>query len=123
MRGIRHRPRTDLKGRKKENITRIRVVFCEYDRNDNVTDFSLKAVLDNLKLPLEPTMVVQTSRGKYHLYWCISDDWPADTDGVRDFTNVMERMVETYHSDQTPWIYLGCFGSPGIITANMSRMR
>ena len=67
---------------KKGNIRRFRAVFCEYDRKDGAPDFSLKTILYNLNLPLEPTIIIETSPGKYHFYWCVSDDWLATEDGI-----------------------------------------
>ena len=79
---------TDERGRKKENIIRVRAVFQEDDDG-----------FDG-KFPLEPSIVVETSPGHSHRYWLIADVWPADERGHADFTTVMERMVETYGSDR-----------------------
>jgi hypothetical protein len=52
---------TDGKGRKKENITRVRAVFQEDDDGfDGV-------------FPLEPSMVVESSPGHFHRYWLVAD--------------------------------------------------
>jgi hypothetical protein len=79
---------TDGKGRRSENITRVRAVWLE-DDNGFVGPF-----------PLEPSMVVETSPGHSHLYWLVRGEWPADEAGRTDFAAVMERMVESYRSDK-----------------------
>lgn len=60
-------PVFDQKGypkRRNEDITRVRAVFADWDKpNDPLPD-----------IPLEPTMVVQTSPGKFHWYWCLSGE-------------------------------------------------
>jgi Primase C terminal 2 (PriCT-2)/RepB DNA-primase from phage plasmid len=79
---------TDGKGRKSENITRVRAVFQE---DDNGFDGAF---------PLQPSFVVETSPEHFHRYWLVEDDWPADEQGCADFKAVMERMVESYGSDK-----------------------
>ena len=76
------------KGRKSEDITHVRAVWREADSPD------LPA------LPIEPTMVVETSPGHCHEYFAIRGDWPADEQGRKDFDGVLDRMVETYGSDK-----------------------
>ena len=77
------------RGRKSEDITHVRAVWREADSPD------LPA------LPIEPTMVVETSPGHCHEYFVIrGDDWPADEQGRKDFDGVLDRMVETYGSDK-----------------------
>jgi hypothetical protein len=78
----------DGKGRKSENIIRIRAVWHEDD--DGFTG----------PFPLPPSMVVETSPGHSHRYWLIDSNWPADEQGRIDFAAVMERMVESYGSDK-----------------------
>lgn len=48
-------------GRKKGDIVRIRGVFRERDRTENIS----LDIIEN-QLPVRPTMVVQSSPGKYH---------------------------------------------------------
>jgi hypothetical protein len=79
---------TDGKGRKSENIKRIRAVWQE---DDDGFDGAF---------PLNPSMVVETSPGHFHRYWLVADDWPTDERGRADFAAVMERMVESYGSDK-----------------------
>ena len=79
---------TDGKGRKSENIKRIRAVWQE---DDDGFDGAF---------PLHPSMVVETSPGHFHRYWLVADDWPTDERGRSDFAAVMERMIESYGSDK-----------------------
>src|SRR5262245_35956026 len=72
---------TDLTGRKSENITRIRAIWQEDDGGHGGP------------FPLEPSLVVESSPGKFHRYWLVSNTWPADEKGRADFAAVMERMV------------------------------
>ena len=70
------------KRRIKANVSRIRAVFCECDDG-----------LPKGGFPIEPTMMVETSPGKFHVYWA------CDGLSVEDFNRVMERMVADYGSD------------------------
>ena len=72
---------TDLKGRKKENITRIRALWQEADRGDEPT------------LPFEPHITVESSPGKYHRYVLVEG---APLERVR---GVQQRLVDDYGSD------------------------
>jgi len=72
---------TDGKGRKLENITRIRAIWHEEDTPCGK------------EFPLEPHMIVESSPGKFHRYWLV--------DGLEKdrFAGVMERMIRDYGSD------------------------
>jgi hypothetical protein len=100
---------TDLKARKEANIRRIRAIFVDYDRKDGAADISLDAVVARMNFPIEPTMIVGTSAGKYHFYWCISDMWQTDEQGKRLFHGIMARMVQSYHHDK------GCKDLPRVM--------
>jgi hypothetical protein len=78
---------TDLRGRKIENIRRVRCVFQEDDQGYSG------------QFPLDPSLTVESSPGRFHRYWLIADEWPADDDGRRDFRGVIERMIADYASD------------------------
>lgn len=56
---------TDGQGRRAENITKVRSVFADFDKG-LPRDFILK-----------PSLVVQSSPGKYQAYWSI-DGWSTD---------------------------------------------
>lgn len=55
---------TDLKGRKRENVTRVRSLFADLDGSPLGPIYQSK---------LKPHMIVESSPGKYHAYWLISD--------------------------------------------------
>jgi hypothetical protein len=71
---------TDCRGRKKENITRVRAVFQEDDG-------------DGKELAFIPNIVVESSPGKFHRYFILED---ATFD---DFTRIQQIMVDVYGSD------------------------
>jgi hypothetical protein len=79
---------TDGTGRKRENIKRVRAVWQEDDGGQAGP------------LPLEPSLVVETSPRHFHRYWLVRDDWPTDEQGRADFDALMERMVATHGSDK-----------------------
>jgi hypothetical protein len=79
---------TNGRGRKSEDIVRVRAVWRENDGGDLPP------------LPLEPSLVVETSPGHFHEYLLVTGDWPADKQGRADFDGVMERMVESWGSDK-----------------------
>ena len=72
---------TDLRGRKSENIIGVRAIWQEDD--DGFTD----------ELPLPPSVVIETSPGKFHRYWLTKDL------GLPEHRSVMERLVSDYGSD------------------------
>ncbi len=73
---------TDGKGRRAENVTRIRALFVDCDHG----------------LPdawhLEPSCVVETSPGKQHAYWSLL--FPID---AATFRNAQLRLIAHYDSD------------------------
>ena len=74
--------RTDGAGRKRENITSIRGVWRENDSGSTTA------------LPLEPSLIVESSPGKFHEYILTSDHWPADEQGSAEHRAAEERMIE-----------------------------
>jgi len=72
---------TDGQGRKLANIVRVRAVWAECDHGLPES------------WPLEPHAVVESSPGKYHVYWLV--------DGLsrEDFAGVMARLVRDWGSD------------------------
>jgi|GEM_PF-2787339 len=73
---------TDLKGRKKGNITHYRGVYFEND-----------AGIDPGTLPLKPTLIVQTSPGRNHLYFLTLAAPPVTDKTTKQFTAMMRYMV------------------------------
>jgi len=85
---------TDLKGGKRENITRARAFWQEDDEGQ-------KALIEGPHIP-QPSIVVKTSqsgeRSKYHRYWKIKD---GDCEGFQvAHQDIMNVMVERYGSDK-----------------------
>jgi hypothetical protein len=79
---------TDGMGRCIPNIVRIRAVWQE-------DDVGFKG-----EFPLPPSLVVESSQGRFHRYWLVADGWPADDQGRLDFEGVMARIVSDYGSDK-----------------------
>ena len=73
---------TDGKGRSIKNITRVRAVFADLD------GAPLAPVLK-----YNPSMVVESSPGKYHAYW-MTDSVPLD-----HFTNIQKAIAWKFQSD------------------------
>ena len=74
----------DGKGRKKENVKRIRALFADFDG----TALPEKWVL-------EPSIIVESSSNKYHIYWLLSDTLPLD-----DFKPLQKVIAEVLGSDE-----------------------
>lgn len=72
---------TDGRGRKKENITAIRALWQEADRGDEP------------ELPVEPHLVVRTSRGKRHRYILVRGA------PLEEFEAAQQVLVDHYGSD------------------------
>ncbi len=72
---------TDGKSRKKENITRVRTVFADFDKG-----------LPH-DLPLSPSIVVETSKGRYQYYW-LAVDLSFDA-----FYRVEESLIRRFRAD------------------------
>jgi hypothetical protein len=77
--------RTDLAGRKSENIIAVRAVWQEADDGYDGP------------FPLQPSIEVESSPGRFHRYW-LALDWPADAQGRANHAAVMERMIADYGS-------------------------
>lgn len=74
---------TDLKGRKVENITRVRAFFLDLDG----------APLDPVTAWEEPHIICETSPGRYHTFWLV-DDCPLDA-----FRQVQKDLIATFGGD------------------------
>lgn len=72
---------TDGRGRKLENIQRIRAIWHE-DDHGQARDF-----------PLQPHITVESSPGKYHRYWLV------DGLSLEQFRGVMNTLVRVHGSD------------------------
>lgn len=81
--------RTDGNGRSNDHIVQIRAVWHDHDKADEQPP----------EFPLTPTFVVETSKGKFHSYWIVNEDWSADDKGRLDFARIMHQMVGRFGSD------------------------
>jgi hypothetical protein len=63
----------------------IRAVYAEMDIGEALQAW-----------PLEPSIIVETSPDRYHVYWLVLADAPISGE---DFHGIMMRLVETYGSD------------------------
>jgi hypothetical protein len=75
---------TDGIGRKAENIVRVRAVFVDLD------GAPLQPVLRNR---VKPQIIVETSPGKFHVYWNVNG-MPLD-----DFSSVQKAVIQLYKAD------------------------
>jgi hypothetical protein len=72
---------TDGEGRGIDNIKRVRAVWQDDDKGFGDKNY-----------PLPPSVVIQSSPGRYHRYWLVEEDWPADERGREDFERAMVGM-------------------------------
>ncbi len=75
----------DGKGRRAENLRRIRCVFAELDQG-----------LPNKDWPLKPSLMVESSKGRFHVYWLVEEGTELTP---KQFRAVMERLVADWGSD------------------------
>ena len=75
------------KPRKAENITRARAVFADFDDASRDNLAALKCVA------LEPSILVESSPGKFHAYWLVND---METE---DFRPLQQAIVEKLGTD------------------------
>jgi P4 family phage/plasmid primase-like protien len=76
--------KTDGRGRKTENIQSVRACFLDLD------GASIDPVLHH---ELEPSMIVETSKGRYHAYWLCSD-MP-----LEDFSKMQRDIAKKFGGD------------------------
>jgi hypothetical protein len=81
---------TDLRGRRGENIVRPRALFVDADGDDQVQ--SCRAAIR--AAGAEPTMVVRSSPGRAHFYFCC-DDLPRD-----QFSATQSALIEKLGTDR-----------------------
>ena len=76
--------RTDLKGRKADNVKAVRAVFADTDG----------APLEPIRnCSIEPHIIVESSEGKWHPYW-LTDDL-----ALAQFEGVQGRIADTFGTD------------------------
>jgi len=73
---------TDGTGRKKENITRVRACFADFDGIELPKKFDP-----------DPSMIIETSLGKYHVYY-LTEDTP-----IQGFTQLQKSIAHKFNSD------------------------
>ena len=76
---------TDGKGRKKENIVRVRVNFLDIDVQADTPPID--------RFPLKPHAINESSPGKYHAYWLVSDQ------RLEQFTPIQKAIAEKFGGD------------------------
>ncbi|WP_105253841.1 DUF927 domain-containing protein [Pseudoalteromonas sp. T1lg75] len=102
---------TDGQGVKKENVTHVRALFADFDDPER----NNREVIESL--PMAPNMVIETSPGKYHIYFLV-EDCPLEefsiiqralanhlgTDlSITDLPRIM-RVPGFYHLKSTPFL-------------------
>jgi len=75
---------TDGKGRKKENITKVRALFADLDGSP---------IQPILQARLKPHMVIESSKGKYHAYWLV------DNCSLDEFSSYQKAIAVKFGSD------------------------
>jgi hypothetical protein len=75
---------TDFQGRSEKNITRVRAVFVDTD------GAPLEPIVTG---PLEPHIVVETSPGKYHVYWLVAGI------PLHDFRTLQKALAARFGTD------------------------
>src|SRR5208283_4699107 len=74
----------DLKGRTQENVVSVRAVFVDLDGSP------LQPVKD---APFKPHIVVESSPGRYHAYWMVSDC------PLEQFTLIQKALARKFNGD------------------------
>jgi hypothetical protein len=75
---------TDGQGRRTENITRVRALFVDLDGSP---------LEPCLRAQRPPHIVVESSPGRWHVYWRVTD-LP-----LENFSGMQGRLIEHFHSD------------------------
>ena len=82
--GIFYNPnQTDLLGRRKSNIVRVRVVYCDVD--DGLERY----------FPIKPSAIIKTKNG-YHYYFLIEGYFPLEI-----FELMLQSIIKTYKTDKS----------------------
>jgi hypothetical protein len=76
--------RTDLTGRKSKNIQGVRAFFVDLDHSP-LESFD--------KAPISPHMVVESSPGRFHGYWFVTDA------PLERFTEIQKKLVDQFGGD------------------------
>lgn len=76
---------TDLVGRGAGNITRVRALFADFDSPDHLRTFDYLC---------PPSYVIESSPGRHHAYWILSDALP-----LEDFKRYQQSLANKLGSD------------------------
>ena len=79
------------KGRKKTTTTKVRAIFADFDDPENAAN-----QVEQISSVLEPTVVVESSPNKFHVYYVLSNQ---DLIPVNEFTYWQKHLVKEYGSD------------------------
>jgi hypothetical protein len=79
---------TDLKGRKAENVIRVRANFVDLDG---------VAPGPAIEWKFKPDIVIETSPGKFHIYWLADKTRAADLNG---FAARQKKLIALFHADR-----------------------
>lgn len=80
---------TDGKGRRNENIVRVRALFADFDTVNHNRPEEMLFNWDGV-----PSCIVESSPGKHHAYWLIDDNMP-----LNEFSETQKRMAYYLGSD------------------------
>lgn len=81
---------TDLKGRKSDNIIRVRALSADFDAPDS------HRVEWLLSLSLPPNMIIESSPGKHHAYWVFN----VGEISLTEFRPLQQRIAMALESDE-----------------------
>ena len=76
--------KTDRKGRKTENIIKVRALFADLDGSP---------LAPILKAKPEPHMIIESSKNKYHAYWLVDDC------SLEEFSMYQKAIARKFNSD------------------------
>jgi len=79
---------TDGIARRKENVRRVRAVFLDMDGEDPTTVLELA-----LERGVDPHIVVESSEGKFHVYWRVEDC------SLDEFKSIQSALARTFGGD------------------------
>jgi putative DNA primase/helicase len=90
---------TDGRGRKRENIKRVRAVILDLDG----------APLDPVtRCRLKPQLVIESSPGRFHVFWIVEEDFPLDK-----FEGVQRALARRFDGDPAVAHLNVCVRLPG----------
>lgn len=79
------------KGRLKKTTTNVRAIFADFDDPETAVD-----QVDQISNVLEPTMVIESSPGKFHVYYVLANNTSIP---VNEFTYWQKHLVKEFGSD------------------------